>query len=75
MDVDTTNQNDPMFNSYFRYNEKFIFCPYSQFEIKAIYKNNAETVIEVQHKKNVDDLKYYFEYNLHKQHPNLLALC
>ena len=64
-----------MFNSYFRYNEKFIFSPYSHFEIKAVYKHNNETVIQVQHKKNVDYLKYYFSYNLHKQQPSLLALC
>lgn len=61
LEIDTMNQNDPIFNSYFRYNDKFIFCPYSQFEIKAISRNNNETVIEVKHKKNVDYLKHYFE--------------
>ena len=49
-----------MYNSYFRYNEKFIFCPYSHFEIKAIHKHSKETVIQVQHTKNVNYLKHYF---------------
>jgi len=44
---DLLQQNDIEINSFFKYKEKFIFAPYSQFVIKQIYKEGLVTVVEL----------------------------
>jgi hypothetical protein len=65
LESNTMGESDPTIGSYFRYSDKFIFSPFSQFLISKIDKHpDGLTVVTVEYKKNVEFLKSYYSDNL-----------
>lgn len=58
-------------NSYISYKDKFIFSPFTQFQVQNIFDNGQYKTIVIKFCKNVDFLKYIFADNIIPTNSNL----